>query len=106
LKIAPDGGRIYVANRNSGDVSVIATDADSVVATIPAVGPQPHGIAITADGLYAYVACENVVSQDPPHHPTSGSKIPGFVAVIDLRTNAVIRRFEVGAFAAGVACVP
>jgi YVTN family beta-propeller protein len=105
LAISPNDQYVYSANRNSNDVSVIRTGVDTVVATISNIGPGPHGIAITPDGRYAYVSCENVTAAIPPHHPTAGSKIPGFVAVIDLSTNQVIKEIEVGAFAAGVAIV-
>ncbi|TLY33584.1 MAG: YncE family protein [Ignavibacteria bacterium] len=105
LAISPDGRYVYSANRNSNSVSVIRTGVDSVVETIADVGPQPHGIDITADGRFAYVSCENVTAAVPPHHPTSGSKVPGFVAVVDLAINQVVKTIEVGAFAAGVAVV-
>ncbi len=105
LDITPDNQFVYVANRNSNDVSVIRTSDNTVTATISNVGPQPHGIDITADGQYAYVSCENVISLIPPHHPTSGSKDPGFVTIIRLNTNTIIKQIEVGAFAAGVAVV-
>jgi YVTN family beta-propeller protein len=105
LAMSPDGRYVYSANRNSNSVSVIRTGLDTVVATVQNVGPQPHGIDITADGRFAYVSCENVTAAVPPHHPTSGSKVPGFVAVVDLATNQVVKTIEVGAFAAGVAVV-
>jgi YVTN family beta-propeller protein len=100
--ITPDRRYVLVPNRNSDDLSVIDTQADSVVRTIANVGPQPHGSAVTPDGLYAYVSCENVTAAIPPHHPTVGSKNPGFYTVIDLTTWSVIDDFETGAFAAGV----
>lgn len=103
--ISPDDRFVYVPNRNSNSLSVISTLTDSVVATIANVGPQPHGIAITNDGRFAYVSCENVAATVPPHHPTSGSKTPGYVSIIDLQSNTVIKQFEVGAFAAGIAIV-
>ena len=103
--ISPDDRFVYVPNRNSNSLSVISTLTDSVVATIANVGPQPHGVAITRDGRFAYVSCENVVASVPPHHPTSGSKTPGYVSMIDLQTNTVIKQFEVGAFASGIAIV-
>lgn len=105
LAISPDNQFVYSANRNSNDVSVIRTSDNTVVATIPNVGPGPHGIAVTADGKLAYVSCENLIDLIPPHHPTVGSKRPGFVTVIDLTTNTVLKQIEVGAFAAGVAVV-
>jgi YVTN family beta-propeller protein len=103
--ITPDDQLVYVPNRNTNDVSVIRTSDNTLIATITNVGPQPHGIAITDDGRYAYVTCENVSSTIPPHHPTTGSKTPGFIAVIDLTSNSVIKQIEVGGFAAGIAVV-
>jgi YVTN family beta-propeller protein len=106
LAITPDDRFIYVPNRNSNSVSVIRTSDNTVTATIPNVGPQPHGIAIDALGRYAYVTCENVSGTGPPpHHPTSGSKAPGFIAVIDIATNTVVKLIEVANFAAGIAVV-
>lgn len=55
LAISPDGGRIYVVNRDSDNVSVIDTATNQVIDTI-AVGDRPEGIAITPDGSRAYVA--------------------------------------------------
>jgi YVTN family beta-propeller protein len=101
--ITPDSRFVLVPNRNTNDISVIDTQVDSVVRTIADVGPQPHGSAITSDGRYAYVSCENVTALVPPHHPTIGSRNPGFIAVIDLATMTLKQRFETGAFAAGVA---
>ena len=101
---SPDDQFVYTANRNSNNVSVIRT-SDNTVTTIENVGPQPHGIKISADGKYAYVSCENVSAEVPPHHPTAGSKIPGYLSIIDLTTNTVIKQIEIGAFAAGVVVV-
>jgi YVTN family beta-propeller protein len=106
--ITPDGRYLYVPNRGTGNpvsrsVSVIRTSDFVEVTRIENVGVEPHAVAITDDGRYAYVSCENLSSPDPPHHPTTGSGAPGFVAVIDVSTNTVMRRIEVGAFAAGIA---
>lgn len=101
--ITPDDRFVLVPNRNSNNLTVIDTERDSVTATIANVGPQPHGVAVTPDGRLAYVSCENVTAAVPPHHPTSGSRNPGFFAVIDLATMTVMERYEIGAFAAGVA---
>jgi YVTN family beta-propeller protein len=106
LAVTPDDRFVYVANRNSNSVSVIRTSDNTVLATIADVGPQPHGVAIDALGRFAYVSCENVSGNGPPpHHPTAGSKAPGFVAVIDLTTNTVVERVEVANFASGIAVV-
>ncbi len=106
MDITPDGQYIYVANRNSNDVSVIRTSDNTVATTISNVGPQPHGVAIDSGGKYAYVTCENTgASSEPPHHPTSGSLAPGFIVVIDISTNSVVKTIEVSNFAAGIAVV-
>ncbi len=101
--LTPNGRYVLVPNRNSNDLSVIDTRVDSVTRTIANVGPQPHGSAVTPDGRYAYVSCENVTALVPPHHPTAGSKNPGFFTIIDLTLMTVVETFETGAFAAGVA---
>lgn len=101
--ITPDGRLVLVPNRNTDDLTVIDTGTDTVIATIGDVGPQPHGSAVTPDGRHCYVSCENVTALVPPHHPTTGSRNPGFYAVIDLATLEVMARYETGAFAAGVA---
>src|SRR5207248_5953943 len=56
-----------------GNVQVIDTGTNTVVATV-AVGSQPRAIAVTPNGLYAYVA-------------NFGSNS---VTVIDLTTNSVV----------------
>jgi YVTN family beta-propeller protein len=104
-EVTRDGRFLYVCNQGSGTVSVINTAALSVTATIDSVGPQPHGVDITEDDRLVFVTCENVAGE-PPHHPLMGSKAPGFIAVIDAMTNRVVRRVEVGGFAAGVAITP
>lgn len=108
LDITPDGRFVYVANRGTGaspsrSVSVIRTSDNTELMRIQDVGVEPHGVAVTRDGAYVYVACENVNSPDDPHHPVEGLKTPGIVAVIEVATNRVVRRIEVGAFAAGIA---
>ncbi|MFN0156518.1 MAG: YncE family protein [Bacteroidota bacterium] len=97
---------VYVCNQASGSVTVISADSNEVYTTIDSVGKQPHGIDITEDSRTVYVTCENIVGGDPPHHPISGSRDPGFVAIIDVNSNRVIRRIEVGGFAAGVSVSP
>jgi len=106
--ITPDGRFLYVPNRGTGSspsrsVSVIRTSDLTETIRIENISVEPHGVAVSKDGKYAYVACENVNSPVAPHHPVIGLKTPGIVAVIDVSTNRVIKRIEVGAFAAGIA---
>jgi YVTN family beta-propeller protein len=63
LAVTPDGKFVYVANQGSptlkGSVSVIATSTNTVATTISlcdcSTGPSAIGVAITPDGLHAYV---------------------------------------------------
>jgi YVTN family beta-propeller protein len=105
-EVTRDGRYLYVCNQGSGSVSVIDAQTNQPLTTIPDVGKQPHGIDITDDSRTVYVTCENVLSGDPPHHPVTGSKAPGYIALIDVGTNQVFRRIEVGGFAAGVSIYP
>lgn len=50
----PDDSRLYVANFESGTVSVINTANDMIIDTIP-VGPKPVDMVITNDGTSVYV---------------------------------------------------
>jgi YVTN family beta-propeller protein len=75
----PDGKRVYVSNGGDGNVMVIDTVADQVMATIP-VGQRPWNMAITRDGAKLYVA-----------NGRSNS-----VSVIDTARNAVIKEIPVG----------
>ncbi len=110
LDISPDDEFVYVANRGTGaapskTVSVIRTSDNTELLKIQDVGVEPHGVAVTPDGAWVYVACENTNDPETPHHPISGLKTPGYVAVIDAATNQVVQRIEVGAFGAGIAIV-
>jgi len=112
LQISPDGSLLYVANRGTGaapsrTVSVVDTRTNREFRKIQNVGAEPHGVAVSSSGRFVYVACENVGSPDEPHHPVKGLNTPGIVAVIDINRNfEVIKRIEVGAFAAGIVFFP
>ena len=80
----------YVANSFDNTVSVIDTDSNKVVATIP-VGDNPSGVATTADGTHAYVTNSDF----------------GNVSVIDTASNTVVDTIPVGGgFPTGVATTP
>lgn len=101
--ITPDGKTVFVANRNSNSVSAINTATHAIAFTIDNVGVEPHGVAVSKDGQFLYVSCENLGVSDPPHHPTTGGKKVGFVKIIDIARRAVIASLEVGNFASGMA---
>ncbi|MEO8514790.1 MAG: beta-propeller fold lactonase family protein [Ignavibacteria bacterium] len=99
---SPDNKWLYVANRNSNSVTVIDINTFTVVKTISNVGAQPHGVAFTADGRFAYITCESV-SGSYVHHPATGSSIPGTTAVIDVMNNHTkIKDIEMASFPAGI----
>lgn len=52
---APDG-HVFVTNFGGADVAVVDTSAWRLTKTIQ-VPTQPHGITLSPDGRYAYVAC-------------------------------------------------
>jgi uncharacterized protein (TIGR03437 family) len=81
-------GRAYVANFGSGNVSVIDTSSNTVIATVM-VGSQPQGIAVTPDGASVYVA-----------------HCGGDVWVINTATNKVSTKFQAGACPTGVVITP
>ena len=76
----------YTANLGSGDVSVIDTALNEVVASLP-VGNDPDGIAISPDGTRAFVT--NFLSDE--------------VSVIDTTTHTVIDTVQVGSGPVGAA---
>lgn len=99
---SPNGNWLYVANRNSNSVTIINVNTLTVVKTIPSVGAQPHGVAFTPNGNYAYVTCESV-NGSFVHHPSVGSSRPGTTAVIDAFNGHVkVKDIEMASFPAGV----
>jgi DNA-binding beta-propeller fold protein YncE len=62
----------YVPGSTGAELSVIDTDVDAVVATIP-VGPYIQGVAISPDGRTVYL-----------------SSINGYVFVLDALTNQIV----------------
>jgi YVTN family beta-propeller protein len=55
VAVTPDGSKVYVANLDSNNVSVIAAATNTVVTTIP-VGFNPLGVAVSPDGSKVYIA--------------------------------------------------
>lgn len=104
-EVTRDMRYVYVCNQGSGSVSVVDAQTNQLHTTIANVGTGPHGIDISEDSRTVYVTCENVRGE-PPHHPVYGSVAPGFLVLIDVASQAVIKRIEVGGFAAGVSVYP
>lgn len=107
LEVTPDGKHVYVCNQGSNDISVIRVADNQVETTISAPGfANPHGVAFTRDGFFAYVTNENLDGSYTGHHPTSQGGNPGTVQVIDTRTFQVVKTIEVEADPTGVVVLP
>jgi len=85
----------YIANTSAGTVSVINTTTNTVVATIPGVGTNPIGVAVSPNGSKVYVGDAFISNEGV-------SK----VFVIDTATNTVVASIPVGFGAAFVAISP
>lgn len=107
LEVTPDGQFVYVANQGSNDVTVIRVSDNQVVTTIKNSSfANPHGVAFTADGRYAYITNENLDGSFPAHHPTEGGGNIGNVQVIDTQTHQVVKTIEVEVDPTGIAVLP
>jgi YVTN family beta-propeller protein len=74
---------------NGGNVSVIDTATNGIVATIPIpTAWQPCGIAVSPDGKHAYTITPNDIN--------FGGPSPNIVSVIDTATNTVATTIEPG----------
>jgi YVTN family beta-propeller protein len=83
------GPKAYVGNFKDNTVSVIDVDQKLVTATIP-VPPGPHGIVITPDNRWVYVASDGAST----------------VSVIDTASDKLAENVEVGKNPHGVAVTP
>ena len=130
LAVAPNGKRVYVANRNSDSVSVIDTGSNTVVATVN-VGSFPVEVALSPNGKRLYVAnffdssvsvidtAINTVVTTVDHAPAHGialtpdgatAYVPNFdndtVSVIDTASNTVTATIVVAGSPNGVVASP
>ncbi len=65
IGMTPDGEFVFATNFSAGSnsVSVIDTDTNTVVATIP-TGPQPNEVAVTLDGTRGFITNQNGTTND------------------------------------------
>src|SRR5574341_214085 len=85
--ITPDSSKVFVSNFLSNTLSVIDVQANSVIATIPNVGPGPSFISITPDVSKAYVI--------NPADQSSFGVTGNTVSVVDIIDNALITTVQV-----------
>ncbi len=88
VAVNKNGTKVYVTNMGSDNVSVIDTATNKVTANV-SVGKYPHGVAVTPDEKWVYVANHNTPI--------------GTVSVINTTTNNVTDTIIVGNKPCGVA---
>jgi YVTN family beta-propeller protein len=125
--IAPDGKEAWVANARDGTISIIDLDTKKVTATLAANAAGANRLKITPDGKLALVSAgpDLVILETSSHkevkslalgHGSGGILIQpdgarayvsfgpdGFVAVIDLKTLAMVGRIDAGGNPDGLA---
>lgn len=107
LEVTPNGQHVFVANQGSSDVTVIRVADNQVLQTIQhASFANPHGVAFTPDGRYAYITNENLDGSFPQHHPTEGGGNIGNVQVVDTQTFEVVKTVEVEVDPTGIVILP
>jgi PQQ-dependent catabolism-associated beta-propeller protein len=79
LDISADGTRMYVANEDAAQVSIVDVPSGTIVATVK-TGEEPEGVTIRPDGKVVYVTSEDA----------------GTVFAIDTATNKPIAQIPVG----------
>lgn len=89
LAISSDGTRMYVANEDAAQVSVVDVPSGNVVATVK-IGEEPEGVTIRPDGKVVYVTSEE----------------DGAVFAIDTAANKVLKRIPVGARPRSIGFLP
>lgn len=90
IAVHPGGRRIYVSDRGSDQLSVIDAESSQVIDTIGTEGDGPAGLAITRDGLRAWV----------------GNSFSGRVVEIDLEEARVLGGAAVGSLPFELALTP
>jgi YVTN family beta-propeller protein len=58
MALSPDGNRLYVVCQGSGELRVVDTESNKVVAAVP-LGHMPRGIALSPSGSEIYVTNAN-----------------------------------------------
>lgn len=78
----PDGTKVYVANNNSTNISIINTSNNSTGTNIAlSAGAKPRGLAVSADGTRLYVA---------------DFSANGYIFAINTSTNALAKTLSLG----------
>ena len=89
LAISADGTRMYVANEDASQVSVVDVASGNIVTAVK-IGEEPEGVTIRPDGKVVYVTSEG----------------DGAVFAIDTATNKLLKRVPVGHRPRSIAFLP
>jgi YVTN family beta-propeller protein len=92
------GERVYVSDEDGGNVVVISTSSDAVIATIP-VGKRPRGLRVSPDGTRLFVALSGLPkagpgadeSKLPPADPSADG-----IGIVDLSSLKFLRKIPAG----------
>lgn len=99
LAVTPDGRTLLYTDSATGEVGLVdltRPDRPRAIGTVP-VGGEPTSVTVTRDGRYALA----VVDTSPSFAQPSGE-----LAVIDLRTRAVVRTIALGGQPDSIALSP
>jgi YVTN family beta-propeller protein len=111
IGVTADGALLVTANRDTGDLALIDRVRERVVARIP-IGKNPEFVRVRGD--YAFVSFEPAATGGPPPAPGSaearaleqkrdeGASERARVAVVDLRTQRVVREIVAGLETEGI----
>jgi YVTN family beta-propeller protein len=80
VSVSADGHRLYIANEDIGQASVVDIATGATLSTAD-VGGEPEGVTTSPDGRWVYVTSES----------------DGIVSVIQTSSNTVVARIPVGA---------
>ena len=104
--LSSDGNKLYVGNLMMQNLSVV----DLTNNTVQMIGAgngsdglaQPHGIAMSEDGAYIFVAGRNTNGAYSPFFDFGDNDISGIVTVVNTATNQIEKVIEIEDFGAGM----
>jgi DNA-binding beta-propeller fold protein YncE len=95
LALTPGGSTAVVVNRLGGSLTLVDVPTLTERARIPLPdAPNPHGVALGAEGRVAFVSFEGTVES------------AGGAVAVDLATGEILWRTEAGSYTLGVAFRP
>ncbi|WP_421774308.1 beta-propeller fold lactonase family protein [Gracilimonas sp.] len=100
---APDGNRVYFANKGANTVTVVDMESRTVEKVIEGTGlAQPHGAALSADGKYLYVTNNNMDGTYNPEGKSEKDGLTGTVVIINTETLTIEKVIETGMNSTGI----